>query len=44
MCKRAFNNRVLPIMPSFPSMSRINEDRPTYFAKDLKKIDDEYNA
>jgi len=44
MCKRAFNNRVLPIMPEFPSMSRINEERPTYFAKDLKKIDDEYNA
>jgi|TARA_B110000285_G_scaffold155221_1_gene173164 hypothetical protein len=44
MCKRAFNNRVLPIMPEFPTMSRINEDRPSYFAKDLKKIVDEYNA
>lgn len=42
MCKRAFNNRVLERMPEFPSMSRINEERPTYFAKDLKKIDEEY--
>ena len=44
MCKRAFNNRVLPILPEFPKFSRINEERPTYFAKDLKKIVDEYYA
>ena len=43
MCKRAFNNRVLPIMPTFPTFSRINEERPTYFSKDLKKIDQEYD-
>ena len=44
MCKRAFNNRVLPILPEFPKFSRINEERPTYFAKDLKKIVNEYYA